>query len=335
MFNPCCCTVDCTIFSDDFNRADDTDLGADWTEVSGSWAIVSNELTTSSSNARCSASSAAGGYRSALFRFKATTNGDEIVFSTPAAAEDNFIRFTIGGGIEWCNSVTAEEVIAYTDDVTFSANTWYSVRIETGAIYINDTMALNIGNWYESTAFLYHALGTGTVTGSVYFDDFYIIKNASQLTGCPVSPDCGWFLSLSQPASVTVVIAGATDDGVGNDFSPLNGTYVLDDICGTCVHSLAITKTVTVGGVNRDIVAITLASGFTIGSEAFRVALSTTGTCDYLIGVSLWYQAYFLGVDPADDSAGNSSFSGTFTGAAYNGATYDAKANMGNITVSY
>lgn len=32
-------------FSDDFNRADSTDLGANWVEVSGDWSIISNQLS--------------------------------------------------------------------------------------------------------------------------------------------------------------------------------------------------------------------------------------------------------------------------------------------------
>lgn len=37
-----------TSFSDDFNRADSTDLGANWVEVSGDWSIVSNQLSPGS-----------------------------------------------------------------------------------------------------------------------------------------------------------------------------------------------------------------------------------------------------------------------------------------------
>lgn len=33
-----------TTFTDDFNRADSTDLGAGWVEVSGDWSIISNQL---------------------------------------------------------------------------------------------------------------------------------------------------------------------------------------------------------------------------------------------------------------------------------------------------
>lgn len=35
---------ECDILTDDFDRSDDTDLGADWTEISGGWEIASNQL---------------------------------------------------------------------------------------------------------------------------------------------------------------------------------------------------------------------------------------------------------------------------------------------------
>lgn len=35
-------------FSDDFNRANSSDLGSDWVEVSGDWSIISNQLSSGS-----------------------------------------------------------------------------------------------------------------------------------------------------------------------------------------------------------------------------------------------------------------------------------------------
>lgn len=40
----CCCGDDCTFFTDDFNRADSSDLGSDWTEAAGNWEVASNIL---------------------------------------------------------------------------------------------------------------------------------------------------------------------------------------------------------------------------------------------------------------------------------------------------
>lgn len=40
----CCCPGDCLITSDDFDRANSTDIGSDWEEMSGDWDIFSNKL---------------------------------------------------------------------------------------------------------------------------------------------------------------------------------------------------------------------------------------------------------------------------------------------------
>ncbi len=44
----CCAPAGCDYFTDEFTRADSTDLGDDWTEDTGDWSIASNMLTVSS-----------------------------------------------------------------------------------------------------------------------------------------------------------------------------------------------------------------------------------------------------------------------------------------------
>lgn len=51
MLARCCCGAGCQIASDDFDRADSTDIGADWDEVAGDWEIASNVLRVESSDA--------------------------------------------------------------------------------------------------------------------------------------------------------------------------------------------------------------------------------------------------------------------------------------------
>jgi hypothetical protein len=45
MSRRCCCERPCLIVEDDFNRGDNTDLGAKWNEISGDWQISGNTLT--------------------------------------------------------------------------------------------------------------------------------------------------------------------------------------------------------------------------------------------------------------------------------------------------
>src|SRR5690348_17002017 len=49
--NPGCCGcggTTCSLFSDNFTRADSTSIGASWTEVFGNWEIISNTLRVTS-----------------------------------------------------------------------------------------------------------------------------------------------------------------------------------------------------------------------------------------------------------------------------------------------
>jgi hypothetical protein len=78
-----CCDDGCTILTDSFTRADDTDLGADWDEQAGSFAIASNNLETTSSNGRCiaTASNPTGDYTGiseGTFDATSMATGDEV-----------------------------------------------------------------------------------------------------------------------------------------------------------------------------------------------------------------------------------------------------------------
>jgi hypothetical protein len=46
----CTCCGDCTILEDDFDRADSTNLGADWEERVGDWSISGNAAVCASAN---------------------------------------------------------------------------------------------------------------------------------------------------------------------------------------------------------------------------------------------------------------------------------------------
>ncbi|HEY2894903.1 MAG TPA: hypothetical protein VGJ16_11840 [Pirellulales bacterium] len=65
-WGPGCCCQGCSICSDDFDRADGTDVdtgsSCGWTEVSGDWFIDSNVLGPDNPNeiARCDTAAAAG-----------------------------------------------------------------------------------------------------------------------------------------------------------------------------------------------------------------------------------------------------------------------------------
>ena len=72
-----------TSFTDDFNRADSTDLGAGWVEVSGDWSIVSNQLSPGAAGGTIilrAAGAMAGSDHSAQVTIAATTTASQGVW---------------------------------------------------------------------------------------------------------------------------------------------------------------------------------------------------------------------------------------------------------------
>lgn len=72
-----------TTFSDDFNRANSTDLGPNWVEVSGDWSIVSNQLSPGAAGGTIilrAAGAMAGNDHSAQFTIAATTAASQGVW---------------------------------------------------------------------------------------------------------------------------------------------------------------------------------------------------------------------------------------------------------------
>jgi hypothetical protein len=72
-----------TSFSDDFNRANSTDLGAGWVEVSGDWSIVSNQLSPGAAGGTIilrAAGAMAGNDHSAQVTVAATTAASQGVW---------------------------------------------------------------------------------------------------------------------------------------------------------------------------------------------------------------------------------------------------------------
>lgn len=96
-----------TSFSDDFNRADSSDLGAGWVEVSGDWSIVSNQLSPG----------AAGGtiiLRAATAMASNDNSAQVTIAATTAASQGVWCRgnANISNGYLWRNDGTSWDLFA-------------------------------------------------------------------------------------------------------------------------------------------------------------------------------------------------------------------------------
>lgn len=198
----CGCCESCDIFSDDFNRADSSDLGADWDEVSGSWSITSNTLRTSSTNAVAVSSASTGTstlYLKALVKGDTSSDCVRLVFAYENSSNYWFAELFLGAA----KAVRIGQVVAgfptilqSTSPITTSLNTFYRFSVcvsQTNIVHavVYDSSGSGfIGQvQHASSTSLPVGLvgvGTGSPVNNVEFDDFelrVVSEDCEQCTG--------------------------------------------------------------------------------------------------------------------------------------------------------
>ena len=123
-----CCEQDCIDFTDDFDRADDTDLGSDWDERAGNWEISSEQLTVSTADALviCDTCTVSGD-QTLWSYYEMDTTGDKIRFILSYVDDDNYVAVEIESG-DPCDTVrcivrdTAVETQYGDDQFTYGSN---------------------------------------------------------------------------------------------------------------------------------------------------------------------------------------------------------------------
>lgn len=224
---PGCC-AGCEYFSDDFDRSDDTDLGANWTEVAGAWEIASNVLSTSSNDAICICNTdgivpyvvraVIGGGSSKEFRVIFNYVDSSNYFYASATVGSNVKIFTVIGGTHTrvfngpsLGSDTCIQVCVHATFVTvMTGDGSCSTLTPKAAVGISSTSG---------------TCGVGTGSNSGTFDDFSIQKHHFTLAGCP---ECVGTCTLCVDDLVSehyqVVITGVVGP---EDCSSANGTWIL------------------------------------------------------------------------------------------------------------
>jgi hypothetical protein len=203
-----CCCRKCPIASDDYDRADGTDIdtGSDagWTEAAGSWEIASNKLKTTSSNARalCTATDSEDGNVYVTVDVVGANSNDEIIVSPKYKDSSNYyyVRLIIGTS----KTLALRKVVAGVDSSIASA----SIDTTAGTTY-SLTVCVGTGPLGGSPTFLAYesvsgatvsttlsalvgyngaALATGSITSNVTFDNFVWQQgyNSSNHSDCPV-----------------------------------------------------------------------------------------------------------------------------------------------------
>lgn len=100
-FLPCPDCCDCSYFTDEFNRADSTDLGSDWDERAGVWRILNQMLRADSANGLivCQQQHPSGSLSYHVFaRFRFRNDGDEARVVVDYVDDNNYVFAQIKQG---------------------------------------------------------------------------------------------------------------------------------------------------------------------------------------------------------------------------------------------
>ncbi|WP_406730880.1 hypothetical protein [Streptomyces sp. NBC_01794] len=165
-----------TSFTDDFNRADSTDLGAGWVEVSGDWSIVSTQLSPG----------AAGGtiiLRAAGAMASNDNSAQATIAATTAASHGVWCRGSsnISSGYLWRNDGSSWDLFSVVGG-SFSVIGSYAAAAAPGDVMKVQAVGSTIKglvNGVERVSVTDTGVATGTgvgirseSTGLIRFDDF-------------------------------------------------------------------------------------------------------------------------------------------------------------------
>lgn len=250
----------CTIVTDAFTRADDTNIGCGLTETAGAWSISANDLVTSSSSAKATIETThpqgVTSYSLAV-TFQSSAADDVLKFYT-SIEDDNYAQIIIGTAKTAKLFVGGVEKISVA--LTTAINTNYSIVLTQSLNGLSlDGAGLTgcLGAASPLPAGPVHAgLGTGTMSGTATFGTYTLYRAYdSNNTSCEKTcTEC-----TSQCS------AGTTPVGFEADFGGVTA--------GTCGVAADCTD------INNTIYEVTTPFGVSIGVFCTWLFNDTTPRC--------------------------------------------------------
>lgn len=204
-----------TTFTDDFNRANSSDLGAGWVEVSGDWSIVSNELSPG----------AAGGtiiLRAAGAMATDDNSAQVTIAATVAASQGVWCRGSsnLSDGYLWRNDGTSWDLFSVVGG-SFTALGTYAAAAAPGDVAKVQAVGTTIKalvNGVERVSLTNSHVATGTSVGirsesasGIRFDDFTAADVTTSVTGSAA----GTFGGLTAAASGVRTGSGTAAGSLG------------------------------------------------------------------------------------------------------------------------
>jgi hypothetical protein len=245
---PCCEIVDCTIFEDNFDRADGLP-GSDWEVGSGTWAIGSNQLACTAAGNILSVEThpSSVGYSYLSVNVKGPdgsrlrvivqyTDEDSYHYAELKVGTDAYlrvVRYTLAGGHEQVGNYRS---------VTAAADTYHTLKVcdlnsasLEAIIQVTVTVSgADIGLTRTITPFTGRQVGLSSDSSSAYFNDFLFswhdqggtnVKLDIPCPTCSPQESCEYCLGGVSPQWMKVVFSGHSSAYC--DCDSMNGTYFL------------------------------------------------------------------------------------------------------------
>jgi hypothetical protein len=226
----CCCAP---VFSDNFDRADSDDVGADWVEASGTWAISGNVLRASASSSVIQLATFPAYGDVVQVKMRAQSAGDVLGLGLDSGyGTQSYLIFTFGSPGQLGISYDAA-----TCSVALAAGVWHTIKLQvlTQTQYGGAIMGVWIDGvevWRgQSFQTEWGALVLLAVTVATYaeFDDFIVWPPAKVNAKCPAPPTRCWPF---EPVDEVQLDLAGFGDGTYCACSNLNGTYYLSVVPG-------------------------------------------------------------------------------------------------------
>lgn len=233
----CCCNAGqtgsaCTLLSDNFDRADDTNLGADWNEAAGAAEIVSGWLLVNGANSQIIAANGnpVGPY---------TQLTGTLFLSAPTATARLFLGWANTSNYLYCTVQTGFLTVG----VAGGASKTVAISLAANSVYAftfchNSQVLTARINGVECSLFgvtapgVKHGLGCGTA--SAYFNDFVARRVADNCENCGAvgcvncTLDRDWYADLTGWPSLPDDITSANPDFNCDECANLPAVYLLE-----------------------------------------------------------------------------------------------------------
>lgn len=253
-----------TSFSDNFNRADSTDLGANWVEVSGDWSIASNQLSPGS----------AGGtiiLRAAGAMATSDNYAQITITATAAVSQGIWCRgnSNISQGYLWRNNGTTWDLFQVVGGSFTNIGTYAAAAApgDIAKVQAAGTTIKGLINGVERVSVTDTGVATGTSVGvrgessaSLRYDDFSAADVASTVTGTASAA----FGALTAAASGTPTVTGTAAASFGALTAAASGTPTVRATAAASFGAL----TATASGTPKVIGTGALIGGALTGSSS-------------------------------------------------------------------